>query len=249
MFVLIFFLYNFLIINLNLGYCPPGQILYTELNDNDASVPLTCHMTLRPCPTTAPYQCIYSSKKQNSYCCAPLDMTKQLHHNLYSNLKQKSKKKNKVTKYLQQQFHQLHQLQKLKQLQQEIQYQQPSVKIDTEYSAAIAKNQNGCSEKFDNLKLLAPEISIEYPNDNSKIILAANAQLLSQQQEQQKYLAGLSNGVDVNLNALSTLVSQYPPTTVIDPSAGNNIFVASCPPWSKPLLNLQTQLGHACSSW
>uniref|UniRef100_A0A914PH89 EB domain-containing protein n=1 Tax=Panagrolaimus davidi TaxID=227884 RepID=A0A914PH89_9BILA len=31
--------------------------------------PSPCHMALSPCPTMAPYQCIYSAEKQNSYCC------------------------------------------------------------------------------------------------------------------------------------------------------------------------------------
>lgn len=53
-----------------LGYCPPGQIPYTHVNTIE---PSTCHMVLNPCPNTAPYQCIYSAEKQNSYCCAPID--------------------------------------------------------------------------------------------------------------------------------------------------------------------------------
>uniref|UniRef100_A0A914C1E4 Uncharacterized protein n=1 Tax=Acrobeloides nanus TaxID=290746 RepID=A0A914C1E4_9BILA len=52
------------------GYCPPGQIPYTHVNTIE---PSTCHMVLNPCPNTAPYQCIYSAEKQNSYCCAPID--------------------------------------------------------------------------------------------------------------------------------------------------------------------------------
>lgn len=35
--------------------------------------PPTCHMILSPCPTTAAYSCIYSTEKQNSYCCAPIE--------------------------------------------------------------------------------------------------------------------------------------------------------------------------------
>ena len=50
------------------GYCPLGQIPYVAVNSLE---PLTCHMALSPCPTTAPYQCIYSAEKQNSYCCTP----------------------------------------------------------------------------------------------------------------------------------------------------------------------------------
>lgn len=50
------------------GYCPTGQIPYVGLNSLE---PPTCHMALSPCPTTAPYQCIYSAEKQNSYCCTP----------------------------------------------------------------------------------------------------------------------------------------------------------------------------------
>uniref|UniRef100_A0A7E4ZR88 Kunitz/Bovine pancreatic trypsin inhibitor domain protein n=1 Tax=Panagrellus redivivus TaxID=6233 RepID=A0A7E4ZR88_PANRE len=50
------------------GYCPPGQIPYLTVNSIE---PPTCHMALSPCPTSAPYQCIYSAEKQNSYCCTP----------------------------------------------------------------------------------------------------------------------------------------------------------------------------------
>uniref|UniRef100_A0A914Z645 BPTI/Kunitz inhibitor domain-containing protein n=1 Tax=Panagrolaimus superbus TaxID=310955 RepID=A0A914Z645_9BILA len=48
------------------GYCPPGQIPYMQPNTIE---PSPCHMALSPCPTMAPYQCIYSAEKQNSYCC------------------------------------------------------------------------------------------------------------------------------------------------------------------------------------
>uniref|UniRef100_A0A0N5AV83 Kunitz/Bovine pancreatic trypsin inhibitor domain protein n=1 Tax=Syphacia muris TaxID=451379 RepID=A0A0N5AV83_9BILA len=52
------------------GYCPIGQIPYVS---KTTGVPRTCHMTLNPCPNAAPYTCIYSSEKQESFCCAPLD--------------------------------------------------------------------------------------------------------------------------------------------------------------------------------
>ncbi|CAL2048933.1 unnamed protein product [Caenorhabditis brenneri] len=51
------------------GYCPPRQIPYISRD----GFPPTCHMQLSPCPTTAPYVCIYSPEKQDSYCCAPID--------------------------------------------------------------------------------------------------------------------------------------------------------------------------------
>ncbi|EPB79465.1 Kunitz/Bovine pancreatic trypsin inhibitor domain protein [Ancylostoma ceylanicum] len=51
------------------GYCPPNQIPYVSRE----GYPPTCHMQLNPCPTTAPYVCIYSAMKQDSYCCAPMD--------------------------------------------------------------------------------------------------------------------------------------------------------------------------------
>ncbi|KAK6049148.1 hypothetical protein COOONC_13347 [Cooperia oncophora] len=53
------------------GYCPPNQIPYVSRE----GFPPTCHMQLNPCPTTAPYVCIYSAMKQDSYCCAPMDTT------------------------------------------------------------------------------------------------------------------------------------------------------------------------------
>ncbi|KAK5965012.1 hypothetical protein GCK32_002332 [Trichostrongylus colubriformis] len=53
------------------GYCPPNQIPYVSRE----GYPPTCHMQLNPCPTTAPYVCIYSAMKQDSYCCAPIDTT------------------------------------------------------------------------------------------------------------------------------------------------------------------------------
>uniref|UniRef100_A0A9J2PKY5 BPTI/Kunitz inhibitor domain-containing protein n=1 Tax=Ascaris lumbricoides TaxID=6252 RepID=A0A9J2PKY5_ASCLU len=52
------------------GYCPIGQIPYINRITGE---PRTCHMSLYPCPTTAPYMCIYSSEKLDSYCCAPID--------------------------------------------------------------------------------------------------------------------------------------------------------------------------------
>ncbi|VDN03849.1 unnamed protein product [Thelazia callipaeda] len=54
------------------GYCPIGQIPYVRYANEE---PSTCHMTLRPCPTTAQYLCIYSAEKLDSYCCAPIDTT------------------------------------------------------------------------------------------------------------------------------------------------------------------------------
>ncbi|VDM52910.1 unnamed protein product [Angiostrongylus costaricensis] len=51
------------------GFCPPNQIPYVSRE----GFPPTCHMQLNPCPTTAPYICIYSAMKQDSYCCAPID--------------------------------------------------------------------------------------------------------------------------------------------------------------------------------
>ncbi|KAF8384426.1 hypothetical protein PRIPAC_73568 [Pristionchus pacificus] len=51
------------------GFCPPRQL--PHINGNGA--PSTCHMTLHPCPTTAPYVCIYSAERQDSFCCAPID--------------------------------------------------------------------------------------------------------------------------------------------------------------------------------
>ncbi|CAD6194296.1 unnamed protein product [Caenorhabditis auriculariae] len=51
------------------GYCPPRQVPYVSRD----GFPPTCHMQLNPCPTTAPYICIYSPEKQDSYCCAPID--------------------------------------------------------------------------------------------------------------------------------------------------------------------------------
>lgn len=203
-------------------------------------------MTLSPCPTTAPYQCVYSQEKQNSYCCAPIDTTQQARRNSYRNIRLGSKKKNQVTEHYQKQQHlQQQQQQQLQQMQQQLQYQQHNAKMNAEYAATIAKNGRfGCAGRTENLELSVQEIPIGYPDDNSKIILPTNAQLLSQQQQQ--YLANVIAGVDTDSN---TFASQYPSTTVIDPSAANNIFVASCPPWSKPLLNSQTQLGHACSTW
>ncbi|XGW33141.1 hypothetical protein V3C99_017549 [Haemonchus contortus] len=53
------------------GFCPPNQIPYVARE----GFPTTCHMQLNPCPTTAPYVCIYSAMKQDSYCCAPIDTT------------------------------------------------------------------------------------------------------------------------------------------------------------------------------
>ena len=50
------------------GYCPPGQVPYLQPNTIE---PSPCHMALSPCPNTAPYQCIYSAEKQNSFCCTP----------------------------------------------------------------------------------------------------------------------------------------------------------------------------------
>uniref|UniRef100_A0A0K0DNR3 BPTI/Kunitz inhibitor domain-containing protein n=1 Tax=Angiostrongylus cantonensis TaxID=6313 RepID=A0A0K0DNR3_ANGCA len=51
------------------GFCPPNQIPYVSRE----GFPPTCHMQLNPCPTMAPYICIYSAMKQDSYCCAPID--------------------------------------------------------------------------------------------------------------------------------------------------------------------------------
>ncbi|WKY15676.1 hypothetical protein Q1695_000847 [Nippostrongylus brasiliensis] len=51
------------------GYCPSNQIPFVSLE----GIPPTCHMQLNPCPTTAPYICIYSPMKQSSYCCTPAD--------------------------------------------------------------------------------------------------------------------------------------------------------------------------------
>ncbi|KJH41955.1 Kunitz/Bovine pancreatic trypsin inhibitor domain protein [Dictyocaulus viviparus] len=51
------------------GYCPPNQIPYVLRE----GFPATCHMQLNPCPTTAPYMCLYSAIRQNSYCCAPIN--------------------------------------------------------------------------------------------------------------------------------------------------------------------------------
>ncbi|KHN74923.1 Uncharacterized protein ZC84.1 [Toxocara canis] len=53
-----------------MGYCPMGQIPFVSRVTGE---PRTCHMTLYPCPNTAPYRCIYSSEKLDSYCCAPID--------------------------------------------------------------------------------------------------------------------------------------------------------------------------------
>ncbi|ETN70696.1 Kunitz/Bovine pancreatic trypsin inhibitor domain protein [Necator americanus] len=51
------------------GYCPPNQVPYVGRE----GYPPTCHMQLNPCPTTAPFVCIYSAMKQDSYCCTPMD--------------------------------------------------------------------------------------------------------------------------------------------------------------------------------
>ncbi|PAV61571.1 hypothetical protein WR25_03124 [Diploscapter pachys] len=51
------------------GYCPPRQMPYVH----PEGFVSTCHMQLNPCPATAPYVCIYSPEKLNSYCCAPMD--------------------------------------------------------------------------------------------------------------------------------------------------------------------------------
>ncbi|VDO19204.1 unnamed protein product, partial [Heligmosomoides polygyrus] len=53
------------------GYCPPNQIPFVSRE----GFPPTCHMQMNPCPTTAPYICIYSAMRQNSFCCAPIDTT------------------------------------------------------------------------------------------------------------------------------------------------------------------------------
>uniref|UniRef100_A0A914XB03 Uncharacterized protein n=1 Tax=Plectus sambesii TaxID=2011161 RepID=A0A914XB03_9BILA len=47
-------------------YCPVFQIPFIPPG---ATVPVLCHMTTNPCGL--PYTCIFSSIRQNSYCCAP----------------------------------------------------------------------------------------------------------------------------------------------------------------------------------
>ncbi|KAL7073089.1 hypothetical protein ACQ4LE_008101 [Meloidogyne hapla] len=62
------------------GFCPPGQIPYTGQQQNAGSddfiTPPNCHQALNPCPNIIngpPYQCIYSTEKQDSFCCASVD--------------------------------------------------------------------------------------------------------------------------------------------------------------------------------
>nr|CAD2158819.1 unnamed protein product [Meloidogyne enterolobii] len=60
------------------GYCPPGQIPLInsgqQLQQEDFIIPTNCHQVLNPCPSInligPPYQCIYSTEKQDSFCCA-----------------------------------------------------------------------------------------------------------------------------------------------------------------------------------
>ncbi|CAJ0583719.1 unnamed protein product, partial [Mesorhabditis spiculigera] len=58
------------------GYCPRGQIPHVDWYGQ----PSPCHMSLKPCPNNAPYVCIYSAEKQDSFCCAPLDSTARQYH-------------------------------------------------------------------------------------------------------------------------------------------------------------------------
>ncbi|KAL3124064.1 hypothetical protein niasHT_004653 [Heterodera trifolii] len=57
------------------GFCPAGQIPYMGIGPgaaaDDFPAPPVCHMALSPCPTNGPYQCVYSAEKQHSFCCAP----------------------------------------------------------------------------------------------------------------------------------------------------------------------------------
>lgn len=78
------------------------------------------------------------------------------------------------------------------------------------------------------------------PNVNTQ-----HQQFLQQSQKQQ--------------NLINTIASMQTNNNYLEASNGvtenqNNtmsvsLFVASCPPWSKPLLNSKTHLGHACSTW
>lgn len=54
------------------------------------------------------------------------------------------------------------------------------------------------------------------------------------------------------INTIASLQTNYNYNVEIEKQSNSipsSLFVASCPPFSKPLLNPQTQLGQACATW
>uniref|UniRef100_A0A915LIZ3 BPTI/Kunitz inhibitor domain-containing protein n=1 Tax=Meloidogyne javanica TaxID=6303 RepID=A0A915LIZ3_MELJA len=78
------------------GYCPPGQIPLINSGQqqnlgglDDFIIPTNCHQVLNPCPSNnligPPYQCIYSTEKQDSFCCASAAHNHQRFGNYFGN--------------------------------------------------------------------------------------------------------------------------------------------------------------------
>uniref|UniRef100_A0A915CN95 Papilin n=1 Tax=Ditylenchus dipsaci TaxID=166011 RepID=A0A915CN95_9BILA len=243
---------------------------YDGMNGLDGSPP-TCHMAIKPCPTTAAYQCIYSAEKQGSYCCAPVDTTSaatRTNYRAFPPNRRAPMNNNNLNAYNQQQHQQ-------QQYQLQLQYQQQRGVANNNINANNNQQQQqlpnygsggmgpvpetGCGGTAGTTEMMLP-----LPESNGMDNTAGgyagniyggagglNPYANQASAAQQQFMASIMNGAGSSMSnnggagAMQQSNAMMPAAQTV--TAGENgvpnIFVASCPPWSKSKHSWGTSTG------
>uniref|UniRef100_A0A915NQP4 BPTI/Kunitz inhibitor domain-containing protein n=1 Tax=Meloidogyne floridensis TaxID=298350 RepID=A0A915NQP4_9BILA len=287
------------------GYCPPGQIPLInsgqQLQQEDFIIPTNCHQVLNPCPSNnligPPYQCIYSTEKQDSFCCASAAHNHQRFGNYFGN-------NNNIAAFPSRAQAAALQASQVAAAQQQQQLQQ---------AQQVSSTVQGCGgDGLENDSLMAQQIAAanqmlqlqqqqqqngggggsyqqsQQPQQQQQLIQQniqasqqqggrggqynqqiAQQQIAQQQQQSQQpkqssssssnnypySQAAISAAENLASAALHSIYANYGTSKNSSSSSSSSspssssLFVASCPPWSRPLLDSSTGLGRSCSTW
>uniref|UniRef100_A0A914I5B0 Kunitz/Bovine pancreatic trypsin inhibitor domain protein n=1 Tax=Globodera rostochiensis TaxID=31243 RepID=A0A914I5B0_GLORO len=253
------------------GYCPTGQIPYAgngpSAAADDFPAPLICHMALSPCPTNGPYQCVYSADKQNSYCCAPTAFSTG---NVWPPLAvaafppkgtgwvyQQQQKAGEVMYPLDASSLALQEMQK--------NGQSFNNRITTAEgcgngaeenikSMAIGQQLQGVFQGQQQQPHQQQIYSTTYqqPKEQQQQFQVQHQQQMSSfpgsaQQTSETMMANVAGHSNNPYSAYGGGAAAY--GSAAGTMANFSMIVASCPPWSRPLLDQNTGLGQPCSTW